>query len=300
MQRLLFLPVAAILAGLQSLPVSWVAWLGRRLGDLAWWLAWHRRRLALVNLDIALGRELSRAARERIARDNFRALGESWLCAIKMTGMDRTELGDRLQFVGLNKLRPWIESSGVPGVVIAAGHFGNLATYDFAARELPWMEVAAVYQRGPGLLANRLLVHVQRTCHCRFFEAREHARRLRELLREGNVVLGLMADFNPGPKGREVPLFGHPAATPAAPAILALRFRMPLHPAVCYRAGAGRWRVEIGDEIPTRANGRARSVYDILRELNQHFERSIRRDPANWIWPHARWEHRGRPSPRRR
>jgi len=299
MKRLLFLPVAGVISLLQSLPLPWVAWCGRRLGALAWWLAWHHRRQTLVNLDIALGRELSVADRERIARRNFRLLGEAFLCAIKTSSMDRAEVAGRLQVVGLNKIRPWIERSEVPGVVIATGHFGNIEMYDFVARELPWMEVATLYRRHASWPVNRVLERVRRDCRCRFFEAGADVQALRALLREGNVVLGLMADINTGPRGLAVPFFDHLAATSAAPALYALRFRMPLHAAVCYRAAAGRWRVEISDEIPTRSNGRPRAVTDILRELNRHFERSIRRDPANWFWPHPRWEHRGRRRTRR-
>ncbi len=297
MNRLLFLPVAAVISLLQSLPLSGVAWLGRRLGDLAWWLDWHHRRQALVNLDIAFGRELSRAPRERIARDNFRYLGEAFFCALKTSAMDRAEVASRLQIVGLSKLRPWIERSEVPGVVIATGHFGNIEMYDFMARELPWMEIATSYRRSLRPFVGQILERVRRDCRCRFFEEQAEAGALRTQLREGNVILGLMSDVNPGPAGLAIPLFGHPAATSAAPAVYALRFRMPLYAATCYRSGPGRWRVEISDEIPTRANGKARLIEDILKDLNNHLEQCIRRDPANWFWPHPRWEHRGRTRP---
>jgi lauroyl/myristoyl acyltransferase len=294
MNRLLFLPVAAAMALLQSLPLRVVAWLGRRLGDLAWCLDWHHRRQALVNLDIALGTELPRRPRERIARHSFRLRGEALLCAIKTSAMEPGEAAGCLQVVGLGKIKPWIERTDVPGVLISLGHFGNPKAYEFAGRELPWMQVATLYRRNPHPLLRRLLQRIQRNCRCRFFDEDRETKILRRFLREGNVVLGLMCDLNPGPEGLSIPFFGHPAATSAAPAVLALRHHMPLHAAVCFRTAPGRWRVEIGDEIPTRTGGRARAVEDILGDLNAHFENSIRRDPANWHWTHARWEHRGR------
>lgn len=294
MKRLLFLPVAGVIALLQSLPLPWVAWLGRQLGALAWWLAWRQRRQALVNLDIALGAERTRIEREHIARENFRLLGEAFFCAIKAPVMEPSEIAARLQVVGLGKIRPWIERSDVPGVVVAIGHFGNIDMFDFAARELPWMEVATVYRRSSNPFVDQILERVRRDCHCRFFAEGEQTEPLRAFLRTGNVVLGLMADVNAGSRGLAVPLFGQPAATARAPAVYALRFRMPLFAAVCYRSAAGRWRVEISDEIPTRTAGRPRPIFDILQELNRHLEHSIRRDPANWCWLHPRWEHPGR------
>ncbi len=294
MKRLIFLPVAAAISVVQSLPLNWVAWLGRTLGGLAWWLDWHHRRQALVNLDIAFGEELSRPERERIARRNFQLLGEAFLCALKTAAMNRTQVAQRLQVVGLNKLQPWIERSEVRGVVVATGHFGNIEMYDFVARDLPWMDVVAVCRRSASLIVNRTLERLRRDCHCRFYEEGVATRKLRAALQAGNVVLGLMSDVSGGPGGRAVPFFGHPASCSTAPAVYALRFRMPLHAAVCYRSGPGRWRVEISDEIPTRSGGRVRPVEDILKDLNNHLERSIRRDPANWCWPHPRWEQRGR------
>jgi KDO2-lipid IV(A) lauroyltransferase len=294
MKRLLLLPATAAVSLVQSLPLGFVAWLGRRLGDLAWWLDWHHRRLALVNLDIAFGPELARRPRERLARTNFRLIGESVLCTLKTAAMDTSDIRDRLLVVGLNKIRPWIERTEVPGVVIAMGHFGNLEMFDFAARELPWMEVASVYRRSRSSLINGVLERVRRNCQCRFFDEATQQRQLRTLLRQGNVILGLMGDVSGGPRGRSVPFFGHPVSTSAAPAIYARRFRMPLHAAVCYRSAPGRWRVEISDEIPTGSAERPRPVEDILHDLNRHFEHSIRRDPANWFWPHRRWEYSGR------
>jgi len=299
MNRLLFLPVAALMTLLQSLPLRAVAWLGRRCGDVAWWLDWHHRRLALVNLDIALGATLARAPRERIARQSFRRLGESLLCAVKTSAMERGEMEGHLQVVGLNKLKPWIERTEVPGVVIALGHFGNPTLYDFAAQDLPWMQIAAVDRPVTGWMKSRIWARLRRQSRCRFFQEQPDPRGLRAALRSGNLILGLMGDASPGPDGLAIPLFGHPAATSVAPALFALRHRMPLHAAVCFRTGPGRWRVEVSDEIPTRLHGRRRALEDILTDLNSHWEISIRRDPENWLWTQARWEHAGRTRRRR-
>ncbi|HXG48769.1 MAG TPA: hypothetical protein VNO52_14180, partial [Methylomirabilota bacterium] len=76
-----------------------------------------------------------------------------------------------------------------------------------------------------------------------------------------------------------------------------LRYRCPLHTAICYRVGLARWRLEIGEEIPTVEDGRRRPVEAIMRDVNAAFEAAIRRDPANWFWVHNHWKNR---PPRRR
>jgi KDO2-lipid IV(A) lauroyltransferase len=63
-----------------------------------------------------------------------------------------------------------------------------------------------------------------------------------------------------------------------------------LHTAICYRIGLAKWRIEVGDEIPTRENGESRPITDIMRDVNRMFEIAVRRDPANWFWVHRRWK----------
>jgi lipopolysaccharide heptosyltransferase II len=107
---------------------------------------------------------------------------------------------------------------------------------------------------------------------------------------KGGMMLGLLADQHAGRKGVWGPFMGVDCSTTAAPAILALRYGSPLSTAICFRVAPGRWRVEVGEAIPTRAGGVARTVEEITRDMNRAFEVAIRRDPANWFWVHDRWK----------
>ena len=69
------------------------------------------------------------------------------------------------------------------------------------------------------------------------------------------LLLGLLADQSS--KGVRIPFLGHDCDTSTAPAVFALRYHCPLHTAICYRIGLAKWRIEVGDEIPTRENGAA-------------------------------------------
>ena len=93
-----------------------------------------------------------------------------------------------------------------------------------------------------------------------------------------------------GNGGRRGLFLGHDCSTSIAPAVFALRYHCPLHTAICYRVGLGRWRIEVGDEIPTREDGNPRTVDAITEDINQTFEVAVRRDPANWFWVHNRWK----------
>ncbi|MCL4789501.1 MAG: hypothetical protein KJ070_22375, partial [Verrucomicrobia bacterium] len=72
-----------------------------------------------------------------------------------------------------------------------------------------------------------------------------------------------------------------------------------LYTAICYRIGLARWRIEVGDEIPTHKHDQPRTTKDIMGDVNRAFEIAVRRDPANWFWVHDRWKqsHPAAPSP---
>lgn len=298
-EALLYLVARALVAGLQALPLGLVARLGRWGGGLAWWLDGRHRRVALRNLQRVFGGELSPRAIRALAREHFRRLGENYCCAIKTAAMSPEALRLHLQFVGTEILREGRSDQPPRSRVIALGHFGNFELYARFGQFAPEFQCLTTYRalRQPSL--NRLLLQLRERSGCRFFERRSEAAALRAAIRPTGVLVGLLADQRTGGRGLAVPFFGHPCSTSPAVALFALRYRLPLHVAICYRTGLARWSIELGPEIPTRLHGRPRPVPDILRDVHAQFEAAIRRDPANWFWVHDRWKHPGRPSPAR-
>ena len=90
-------------------------------------------------------------------------------------------------------------------------------------------------------------------------------------MNDTGLLLGLLADQQRS-KGVRLPFLGHDCSTSTAPAVFALRYNCPLHTAICYRTGLAKWRIEVGDEIPTRENGQPRPIADIMRDVNRAFE----------------------------
>ena len=281
---------------MQSLPLWWVARLGRSLGGLAFWLDARHRRVALRNLALCFGAEKSPAEIRALAREHFRRLGENYLCAIKTAAMSLDALRPCVTFVGHEEIRREVAGGKLQSLVVAIGHFGNFELYARFGQFMSGFQGLTTYRGLRQSSLNRLMQSLRERSGCRFFERRTEAAVLKAALRETGVILGLLADQHAGDKGRRLPFFGHACSTSAAPALFALRYRLPLRTAVCFRSGPGCWRIEVGDEIPTRENGRPRSVEAIALDMNRAFETAIRRDPANWFWVHKRWK----PAPKNR
>ena len=290
MDALLYLLARGLIAGLQALPLRWVARLGGAGGTMAYWLDARHRRVALDNLALCFSAEKSAAELRALARQNFRRLGENYASAIKTSGMSPAALRPHFEFVGAEKILAYASEAKPQSRLVAIGHFGNFELYAHFGQFVPRFSCATTYRglRQPAL--NRLMQALRERSGCRFFERRSEAAALKVAMSDTGLLLGLLADQHAGDRGLRLAFLGHECSTSTAPAVFALRYQCPLHTAICYRVGLAQWRIEVGDEIPTLENGQPRAVEVIATDMNRAFEIAVRRDPANWFWVHKRWK----------
>jgi lauroyl/myristoyl acyltransferase len=290
METLLYLAARALLAFLQTLPLPWVARLGRFGGGVAYWLDLRHRRVALRNLTSCFSPDKSPAEIRALARENYRRIGENFACAARTAGMSYDELRPFVELVGDHWLAAPAPGQKPGSVVVAIGHFGNFELYARFGQFRPEYQCATTYRalRQPSL--TRLLQSLRERSGCLYFERRFDADALKSAMSRPGLMLGLLCDQSAGNRGLRLPFLGHECSTSAAPAIFALRYRCPLYTGICYRIAPGRWQLELGPEIPTHHQGRPRSPKAIMQEVNLAFEAAVIRDPANWFWVHNRWK----------
>lgn len=269
---------------IQSLPLTWVARLGRACGTLIYRVDARHRKVVRQNLAMCFGQEKTREEIEAIARENFRRIVEGYFCAVKTIAMTREQLRPHLEFSGVERLSP------PRRVVVAIGHFGNFEIHARIGDRLPEYASATTYRalKQPGL--NRLLLKLRNQSDCHYFERRQDAAQLREFMVRPAVLVGILSDQHGGAKGIRGPFLGQDCSTTPAAPIFALRYGCELYTGVCQRIGLAKWRLELGEQIPTHENGKARPVENLVQDINRHLEQYVRRDPANWFWVHKRWK----------
>ena len=290
MDRLLYLVALSLVKFLQALPLRWVARIGRAGGALAYLIDGRHRRVAKRNLAMCLGSEKPPDEIRALVKENFRRLGENYCCAVKTAAMTWEELKASVEFVNTEQLQANAPVEKPRSIVGAIGHFGNFELYARMTNVMPAFQCATTYRGLRPDSLSRLMQSMREKSGCIFFERRTAAAALRAWMAPEGRILGLLADQHAGTGGVRVPFFGHECSTTTSPAVFALRYNCALHTCICYRVGVARWRIETGGEIPTRENGRARSVEAITRDVNRAFEAAVRRDPANWFWVHNRWK----------
>lgn len=290
LDQLLYLIARGLVGFLQALPLSWVSRLGRAGGALAYWGDARHRRVAIRNLSRCFDGEKTPTEIRALARDNFRRIGENYACAVKTASMSAGDLAGHMRVVGLEKLISPGKVETSASRIFAIGHFGNFELFARAVQLLPGVRGATTYRalRQPGL--NRVLLSLRERSGSLFFERRLDGAALRAAINRKNIILGLLSDQHAGDNGMRLPFFGLECSTTKAPAVFALRYELPLHTAFCFWERPAYWRIEVGEEIPTRENGQPRSVGAIMLDVNRAFELAVRRDPANWFWVHNRWK----------
>jgi len=288
METLLYFIARGLVAILQSLPLPLVARLGRAGGALAYRLDARHRRVALQNLALCFGQEKSPEEIRDIARENFRRIGENFVCAAKTAAMSFEALRPHVEFAGIERLPEKNAGQPPPNVVVAIGHFGNFELCARFGQFRPDYQCATTYRALKHPPFNRLMQELRERSGCLFFERCSDGPLLRAAMQRRGIILGFLTDQSAN--GFRGPFLGHDCSTTLAPAVFALRYHCELFTAFCFRVAPARWRVELGEEIPTHENGRPRPTRTIMRDVNRSFEAAVRRDPANWFWVHRRWK----------
>jgi KDO2-lipid IV(A) lauroyltransferase len=298
MNTLIYWLARLFVAVIQTLTLRSGARLGRLFGSVAYYLGAGFRRVARKNLAHSFP-EKSAAEIRAITQENFRRLGENYTSAIKTAAMTPEQIQPHFELTGAEKILSFQNAAGPQSRIVAIGHFGNFELYARFGQFVPVFKCAATYRGLDQPALNQILLALRNRSGCRFFERRTEAAALKTAMSSTGLLLGLLADQHGGNNGLWLPFFGRDCSTSAAPALFALRYECPLHTAICYRVGLAKWRIEVGDEIPTRVQGEPRSTADIMLDVNREFERAIRRDPANWFWVHRRWKPLGKKTRRK-
>jgi KDO2-lipid IV(A) lauroyltransferase len=282
-----FLLAVAILGSARLLPVRLGRWLCRGFGRLALRLRPRERRRAEANLARAFpGR--AAAERRRLLAAAAAALGENLhdtLVVERTAARGFPGVADDGAVAAIAALR----AEG-RGVLVLTGHLGC------------WELLGAYLAAGLGGLAT-----VTGTVHNAPLDALLQARRrrlgLRPLPRDGGAapllrelrrggVAAVLLDQNTRVPNVDVPFFGRPAPTPVGFAKLALRLGTPVLPVAIAREGPGHRVTHLPALRPEAAAGgeEEAALRAFLGRCNAALEVMIRRNPAEWVWFHRRWD----------
>ena len=262
---------------------------GRLLGGLGYRLLKKHRKIALANLELAFGKTLSGAERERIAKAVFRNLATMLFEFTRIPWLGRSDVERLVRFTGLENFDRALQRG--KGAILLTGHFGN------------WELLGASL----GHMGYRLDIVVRKLDHPVFEEFVSWTRTrpgnsivykrraMRRLIRSlaSNSIVAILVDQNVAAvEGFFVDFFGQSACTNKGPAILALASGAAVVPAFIMREGAGHRLVVLEELEVVNTGDREADALVNTERFTKAVEEMIRKRPEEWFWVHRRWKTR--------
>jgi KDO2-lipid IV(A) lauroyltransferase len=173
-------------------------------------------------------------------------------------------------------------------VLMLSGHFANWEIMGIAASRFG-LDGAIVYRPPNNPYVDRYIARARaKKGYADQISKHNGAKRIFSLLRTGKAIL-LLADQKTN-EGVAAPFFGRDAMTTPAPAMLALKLKVPVVFASNKRLGGARFRVTMHPPLEFTPSGDIRAdTKGMTAAINQRLEEMVRADPSQWLWIHRRW-----------
>lgn len=277
--------LAALAIGVVPLLPRWVIpRLARVLGAAAFFLSARLRRVAVANVNAALGTTLSVQDRRRIVRESFRTAALTILDVFWFSRHRKERIRRFFRF------GPSAECGFVLSpVVFLTAHYGSweLLGKAYALRSGALLSVARPLKNR---VIDRFMNREREQTGQRITPRKGALRVLLRALRSGVEPVALLVDQNTQPDegGEFVRLFGMLAPMTKAPAALASRASAHLIFEFCGADARGVYTAEALEPIPpaTLAEWGGEATQHVARML----ETAIRRHPGQWLWMYKRWK----------
>lgn len=280
-----------LLRGAALLPAGSRARLGARFGRVLLRLMRSRRRIARANIELCFP-ELDPAARERLLRAHFEALGQAFADMGGAWWASEESLRRCSSVSGLHHLERALARGR--GALLVSGHF---TTMEMAVRILtlymPAPFLYSIYRPSKDRLFDRAMLR-GRSGQPAVMVPRDDVRGLLAALRSGAPVC-FFPDQDHGVRHAVfVPFLGVPAATITTTARFARMSGSPVVPYFLRLRPGGGYALQVLPELEEFPSGDAER--DAAR-VSSLIEAEVRADPAAYLWIHRRFKTRPEGAP---
>ncbi len=286
--RFQYAALRTAIAGLGALPWERAAAVGATLGSLGYAPFKVRRDVVERQIAAAFPR-WPKGEVLRVAREAYLHLGRVTVETALLSRLPRERVLELVEGVDGWDIIERAVARG-RGAILLSAHVGNweLAGAYLVARGL---KLDAIARRMNNPLFDAYVTRTRERLGISIVYDKDAVRRTARAVQEGRAV-GFLADQGAlNMASTWVPFMGRLAKTPRGPAVLALRWDVPVIFGVAMRLPDGRYRIAI-EEIPCdRSDDRDADVDRIVARYSAAVERWVRREPEQYFWHHRRWKH---------
>src|SRR6266404_1990943 len=268
------------------LPRRGCFYLARFLGMLMSIFDRHRYGVALNNLEVAFGNQLSIQQRRKIARESFEHFARTMLDLLWSPRLTRENFSRYIELENFDE----IARGPVPerSVMIACYHYSNFEWLSLACGFLDLKGTIIAQEFKNSLLDPIFRKLREQSGHELSPRERALVRLYKVLRRKGRTALLVDLTVPPSQGAVAIDCFGLKTSVTSAHAWLHEQTGIPIVPAHCEPLQDGRYRIIFHPKIDTSAE---MTHQQIAQKCWNSFEPYVRKNPAPWLWMYKHWRY---------
>jgi lauroyl/myristoyl acyltransferase len=247
----------------------------------------HGRKVALANLEVALGDQLSILQRKKIARESFQHFARTMLDLLWSPRLNRKNFA---RYIDMQSLEEAARAVGPDrSFIMAVYHYSNFEWLSLAGGYVD-VKGTIIAQEFKNPLLDPIFKRIREQSGHEFIPRERGIVRLYKALRRKGIT-ALLVDLTVPPGQGAVPIecFGLKTSVTAAHAWLHQRAGVPILPAHCEPLPGGRYRVVAH---PLITNTAGMTLPQIAQACWNSFEPYVRKNPGPWLWMYKHWRYR--------
>ncbi len=242
--------------------------------------------VALKNLEVSFGNELSQHDRRKITRESFQHFARTMVDFLWSPNLTRETFS---RYIELQNFKETAHETGNKhGLIVACCHYSNFEWLSLACG-FAGLTSTIIAQEFRNSLLSPIFKAIREQAGHELIARKRGIVRLYKVLRRGGTT-ALLVDLTVRPRqGVVIDCFGLKKSVTSAHAWLHDRTGAPIIPAHCEPLPDGRYRVIFHPKIDQTAE---MTHQEIAQACWNSFEPYVRKNPAPWLWMYKHWRYR--------
>jgi Kdo2-lipid IVA lauroyltransferase/acyltransferase len=261
--------------------------LARAVGTLMSIFDRHGRAVALSNLEVAFGGELSVFQRRKLMRESYRQFARTMVDFLWSPRLTRENFS---RYIELQNFEHVVDAGGPErSFMIACFHYSNFEWLSLAGGYLG-LTGTIIAQEFKNSLLDPIFKKVREQSGHEIVPRERGIMRLYKVLRrKGRTALLVDLTVPPAQGAVVIECFGLKTCVTAAHAWLNEHTGVPIVPAHCEPLPGGRYRLVFHRNIDST---KSMTHQQIVQACWDSFEPYLRKNPAPWLWMYKHWRYK--------
>lgn len=253
---------------------------------LNYYIIGYRKKIVFHNLKNSFP-EKTKPELRKIERKFFRNFGDFMMETLKTFTISKKELEKIVEYENLQFFENAYQQK--KNVIILTGHTFNWEFTTLFAQKVPQQNFYAIYKKLQSEFWDKKIIESRGRFGFRLLESKHVMRHFTEQKNDGNSVYGFIADQSPQSKKIQ---FGINFLNQKTPVFTGYN-RLPGKDDMLYcfaeitKVTRGKYYIKFIEILPENEKF---EKYELIVKFNKLIEKTIKKQPENWLWSHKRWK----------